>query len=510
MKFPIGIQTFHEIRKGGYLYVDKTPHIHRLIHSGKYFFLSRPRRFGKSLLLSTLEDLYAGRKELFEGLWIEKHWDWSQSRKVIHLKFSSQGMRTLGTAEAIDAMLEEEAQRLGVRLERKKGYDVRFRELIEKASDGQKVVLLIDEYDKPIIDFLDELPRAKENREILKNFYSVLKDSDPYLELAFITGVSRFAKTSIFSDLNNLINLSMHPLALELLGISREELEQYLGKKLQALASEQGLSTQELRQQIEAWYNGYSWDGSKRLYNPFSLFNFFLAGEFDNFWFETGTPSFLIKRMQETRFYRIEQMKVSDAVLDSYELENLNPITLLFQTGYLTIKQKYKQGIYIVDYPNKEVKISLEERLLNAYSFDEFETGKVKALELAEAIEKGNLNHFIEIVNATFAHIPAGLWQKENEAFYHALIHLLCSLMGAYIRSEVNSAQGRLDAIIETKDALYILEFKLDKSAEEALRQIEEKGYFKPYLQSGKKRIGVGINFSSAKKAVESWKVKQF
>lgn len=509
MKLPIGIQSFEEIRTEGYVYIDKTAHIFRLVTSGKYFFLSRPRRFGKSLLLSTLNALYEGRQTLFSGLWIEKHWNWNDPNPVIHLKFSSQGVRTIGTEAAIYNMLGEEAARLGVEL-KSKGYDQQFKELIQKASASKKVVVLIDEYDKPIIDFLDELPVAVENRQVLKNFYSVLKDCDPYIELLFMTGVSRFSKTSIFSDLNNLVNLTMHPLAVDLLGITSDELDLYFSDALNDIAQIMAVSSNELKKNVQLWYNGYSWNGKNKVYNPFSLLNFFYAKDFDNYWFETGTPTFLVKKMRETHLYNVGQIKVSDSVLDSYDLENLNPITILFQTGYLTIQQKYRQGVYLVDYPNQEVKVALEERLLNAFSFDNFGSGKVKALNLVEALEQEDIPLFIDIINATFASIPAPLWQKDNEAFYHALIHLVCSLMGAYIQSEVHSANGRLDSKVELEDTIYILEFKLDKSPEAALKQIKDKGYFKPYLNLPKKRIGVGINFSRESKTVDNWLVEKF
>lgn len=509
MKLPIGIQDFEKIRQEGWLYIDKTEYIHRIVSAGDYYFLSRPRRFGKSLLLSTLRALYEGKKELFKGLWIADHWNWEDERNVIHLKFSSQGLSTLGVERAIYAMLAEEAKRLGIVLERE-GYDIQFRELIEKASNKGKVVVLIDEYDKPIVDYLDQPEQAEGHRQILKNFYSGLKDSDPYIELVFITGVSRFAKTSIFSDLNNLTNLTMHPLAAALLGVTEQELGQYLGEKIEALATVLKSDKKSIKAKVKHWYNGYSWDGTTKLYNPFSILSCLFAQQFDNFWFETGTPSFLVKKMRDTRFFNIEKMKVSDTVLDSYDLENLNPITLLFQTGYLTIDQKYRQGIYILDYPNQEVKISLEERLLNAYTYDQNGTGKVKALGLVEALESANIEEFITIINSTFSTIPAELWQKENEAFYHALVHLLCSLMGAFIQSEVNSAHGRLDAKVETKDTIYILEFKLGESAQAALKQIEEKGYFKPYQTSKLKRVGIGINFSKTKKEVEDWASQSF
>ncbi len=511
MKLPLGIQTFSEIRNEGYVYVDKTEHIHRIVTTGKYLFLSRPRRFGKSLLLSTMRALFEGQKELFEGLWIEDQWDWNKSHPVIHVKFSSFKYKEQSLPKAIETGLDEEATRLGVELQ-KGDYYHPLKELIEEAYKKyqQRVVLLIDEYDKPIIDYLDHLNQAAINRDHLKTFYSVIKDSDPYLEFVFLTGVSRFSKTSIFSELNNLTNLTLDFQAADLLGLTEKEIRHYFDKKLQEIADHKQIELEELMEEMRRWYNGYSWNGKTKVYNPFSLLSFLRSEEFENYWFETGTPTFLVKKMKDTRFFKIEPMKASDSVLNSYDLENLNPLTILFQTGYVTILEKYRQGIYIIDYPNQEVKASLEERLLNAYAYDEYGAGKVRALELVEALEEGNVELFIRIINSAFASIPASLWQKENEAFYHALIHLLCSLMGVFIQSEINSSNGRLDAKVETPDSIYILEFKLGKSAEEAVNQIGEKGYFKPYMDSKKKRIGVGINFSIEKKEVEEWAEKVF
>ncbi|MEM9886826.1 MAG: AAA family ATPase [Bacteroidota bacterium] len=352
MKLPIGIQTFGEIRTEGYLYVDKTAHIHRMIHSGKYFFLARPRRFGKSLLLSTMEALYRGQRALFEGLWIADHWDWSQQYPILHLQFSKLDYQSKGLEAAIVEELQAIAADRGVFL-KKDSAKSSFLALIKALSKEAKLVILIDEYDKPIIDYLEELEQAKANRQVFKTFYSVLKDSDPYLKLVFITGVSRFAKTSIFSDLNNLINLSMHPLAANLLGITLQEMEAYFSEKIQFIADQKKISIQLLKQQIKDWYDGYSWDAQQYVYNPFSLLSFFLAERFDNFWFETGTPTFLVNLMRKNYQYRIEDMMASDLALSGYSLEQLNPTTILFQTGYLTIKEQPANGVYLLDYPNK-------------------------------------------------------------------------------------------------------------------------------------------------------------
>ncbi len=509
MKLPIGIQTFSEIQENGYLYVDKTQHIHRVISDLKYCFLSRPRRFGKSLLVSTLQALYEGRKELFEGLWIANQWDWEKQYPVIHIQFSKADYQGKGLEAAIIEELKFNGTRLGISLEQTTAKSVFF-ELITKASKINKVVVLIDEYDKPIIDYLEHIPQAKENRQILKNFYSILKDSDPYLEQVFITGVSRFAKTSIFSDLNNITNLTMDRYAVELLGITQEELTNYFSGKIVDLAKEKGITGEDLIAQIRYWYNGYSWDGKHKVYNPFSLLSFFMAREFRNFWFKTGTPTFLIKIMRKQKFYQIGRIEVSDFALDSYELETLDVTTILFQTGYLTILKKQPLGVYELGYPNNEVKMALEERLLNDYAHDISGKGRIRALHISRAFRKGDIGAVIEIINSAFSSIPSNLWQQENEAFYHALTHLTFSLLGVFIQSEINSSKGRLDAKVETDDTIYILEFKLDKSAEEALRQIEEKQYFKPYLDDSRKRVGIGINFSTAERAVEEFLVRDF
>ncbi|MEM8528263.1 MAG: AAA family ATPase [Bacteroidota bacterium] len=509
MKLPIGIQTFSKIRDRDMVYVDKTQEIWNMLESARYLFLSRPRRFGKSLLVSILKELHEGNRSLFEGLWIEPYWDWSRNHPVIHLQFSKIDYQAKGLGAALVEELQENAKRLGVELKPDSAKSS-FRYLIEKASVLGKVVVLVDEYDKPIIDYLDDLEQAKAHRQILKNLYSVLKDSDPYLELVFITGVSRFAKTGIFSDLNNIVNLSLDRYARTLLGITSSEIDTYFHNRIEEIAELKDTTVDEVKTQMKFWYNGYSWGGAERVYNPFSLLNFMRNAEFNNYWYETGTPSFLINLMRENHQYKIEDLAVPDTTLSGYALENLNPTTILFQTGYLTIKERINLGVYLLGYPNQEVKVSLESHLLDAFSYDHTQTSKVKALRIATALQTGDLEPAINTINATFANIPNQLWQKENEAFYHALIHLTFSLAGAFIQSEVNHSTGRLDAKIETEDTIYILEFKLDQSAEIALAQIGNKKYFQPYEDSPKQKIGVGVNFSTETKTVTAYKTQLF
>ncbi|MCB9292596.1 MAG: ATP-binding protein [Lewinellaceae bacterium] len=508
MKYPIGIQDFGELRRDGYVYVDKTQYIHRIVTGGKYFFLSRPRRFGKSLLLSTLKELYSGSLELFEGLWIKNNWDWEKQNPVIWLKFSSFSYQTRGLEKAIEEGLLLEAQRLGIALGGA-NYKNYLQELIAKAASKGKAVLLIDEYDKPIIDYMDDIPQAEANREVLKDFYSILKDSDPYLELVFITGVSAFSRVSIFSDLNNLKNLSLHKDAVELLGITNTELEAYFGPVIRQIAKREEEAPDEFYKKIKTWYNGYSWDGESKLYNPFSLLSFLDGEKFQNFWFETGTPTFLVKEMRKQRYYDIDHIEVSESQLSAFDYQNLDPLTVLFQTGYLTIDGYDERFlVYRLRYPNQEVRFSLQQYLLNAYRDTMAGNALAPVIAITKALEAKDIAKVIETINSAFSTILYDLWQKENEHFYHALVHLIFSLLGTYVQSEVHSAKGRCDAIVQTDKYIYALEFKLDKPAEEALRQIREKGYLDPFMDSPKEKIAVGVSFSTEGKRVVDWGVE--
>lgn len=511
MKYPIGIQDFRELRSGDYHYVDKTKYIYQILTKGKYFFLSRPRRFGKSLLLSTIRELYSGSKDLFEELWIEDQWDWDITNPVIHIKFASYGYHSNPLEKAIDQGLNLEAGRLGIELG---GADFknRLQELIVKTQKKyeRKVALLIDEYDKPIIDYLDDVPQAETNRDALKNFYSVLKDSDPYLQTVFITGVSTFSRVSIFSDLNNLKNLSLHRDAAVLLGITPEEVKSYFAVTLEEIAHRRGISPEELFEKMQLWYNGYSWDGQHKLYNPFSLLNFLDGERFQNFWFETGTPTFLVKEMKRRRYYNVKSIKVSQSKLSAFDFARLDPITVLFQTGYLTITDYSETDfLYTLDYPNLEVRSSLEQFLMREYLDYALEDPLARIVSIRDAFRQKDIPQIITILNATFAGIPYDLWQNQNEHFYHALIHLTFSLLGTYVQSEIHTARGRCDALVHTDRYVYALEFKLDRSAEEALQQIKDKGYLTPYLDSPMEKIAIGINFSSKNKTVTEWKVEQ-
>ena len=508
-KLPIGIQSFREIRENEFLYVDKTETLFRLVTRGKYYFLSRPRRFGKSLTLSTIKALFQGQKELFDGLWIQDHWDWTQQHPVIHISFSSIGYKTMGLEAALSQALDNEATKHGIEFTTD-DYDQKFKELIKKLSKQNKVILLIDEYDKPIIDYLDNLPQAKAHQQVLKSFYSVIKDADPYIRFLMITGVSKFSKVSIFSELNNLTDLTIHPKFSTLVGYTQTELEQYFEEGFQELIGILAPTRSDLLELIKTWYNGYSWDGKNFVYNPFSILSFFGAGEFQNFWFSTGTPTFLINLLKNRNFYNLEESEVGQAAFDSFDIENIDTYSLLFQTGYLTIKAKEPFGLYILDYPNREVKDSMLQYLIAGFSKGSYAQSTPIVLKLRKAFLENNFEKIIGIINSLFKSIPSHIFIKDKEAYYHSVVFLVFQYLGQFIEAEVHTSDGRIDALVQTDSHIYVIEFKLDESADIALQQIQEKGYIDKYQQLDKHLVGVGINFSSSSKSVEGWKTKNY
>jgi Predicted AAA-ATPase/PD-(D/E)XK nuclease superfamily len=509
-KLPIGIQTFEKIRTENFLYVDKTEQIHRLITSGDYFFLSRPRRFGKSLTLSTIRAIYEGKRELFENLWIYDQWDWHQTRPVIHIQFNEIGYNTGGLENALHRMLDRLAEQHGI-VFRETLYDQKFRELLEKLGAAKgKAVVLIDEYDKPLIDYLEkeELPVAFAHQKILKNFYSILKSADPYIELLLITGVSKFSKVSIFSDLNNLTDITLDPSVADLTGYTQAELEGTFADWI-ALCLQKKLAPdrESLLAKIKTWYNGYTWDSDIFVYNPFSILNFFRMSKFEDYWFKTGTPSFLIKKLEETGYFNLNELQASASLLESYSLDNLDVRALLFQTGYLTIR-KYDpdRNFYTLGYPNREVEQALTNHLIGALLHHSPTVSVSPVLQLETAFTNNDMARVVAIINAMLKDVPSLLFDGGKEHFYHALVHLHFRYLGFFIQSEVHTSDGRMDAVVHTATHIYILEFKIDQSAEAALQQIRKKDYADRFGVDGKTVVGVGINFDTEKHRVSEWK----
>ena len=510
-KLPIGEQSFRKIREEGMLYVDKTADIHRMVTGGQYLFLSRPRRFGKSLTLSTIEQLFLGERHLFEGLWIEKQWDWSVKYPVVHLAFNTLGYAYSGLTTALQKEVQRQAAKYDITLE-ETAYDLQFRELIQKLNKQHgKVVLLIDEYDKPLIDYLEkeELPTAYEHRKVLKAFYSGLKDrqSQEALRFFMITGVSKFSQVSIFSDLNYLNDLTMGDRCATLVGYTQQELEDNFGEWLDFLQERfQDMSREQLMAYIRTWYNGYSWDGIHRVYNPFSILQLFDHRSFEDYWFKTGTPTFLLKHIKERGLFRLNDLTVSKSLFESFDLENLDIRSLLFQTGYLTIRHiDTRRGAYTLDYPNREVEESMHNHLVAAL------TGRMPAdslqpvIWLEKAFFKKDLARVVQVINTMLKDVPSLLLDQKNEHFYHALVHLLFRYLGIFIESEPHTSDGRLDAVVQTPTDVFILEFKLDESAESALAQIKTKRYAEKYRLTGKPVTGIGIAFGTGRKDVAGW-----
>jgi hypothetical protein len=504
-KYPIGLQDFGKIRKEGFLYIDKTRLIYNLIESGNYYFLSRPRRFGKSLLLSTIKEIFSGNKELFEGLWIHDQWNWEQIHPVIHLRLSKLDYQKLGLYEALNIEMGVLAKELGIELEAShlKG---RFEELIRKASANGRVVILIDEYDKPITDYLEDLEKVEENRSVFKSFYSVLKDADQYIRLLLITGVSRFTKVSIFSDLNNLYDITLNPHYATLMGITQQELESDFAKEISVLQQKQP----DILQKLKEWYNGYSWDGTSKVYNPFSVLSYMGSGRIQNFWFQTGTPTWLVNLMRHNLEFDLENVQIGENALSSFNVEHIASVPVLFQTGYLTIKSyDAETRLFELGYPNKEVEESLTDALLSAYRnvFPGIDSMAV-TYDLGKALKNNDMPQMIKALDVIVSTIPYDHWRAESESIFHIIVHLSFKRLGLDVRSEVHSSAGRCDVLVFTDQYIFALELKLNGTAQAALDQIFEKGYLRSYQLDARKKIAIGINFSSEKRSVEEFLVK--
>ncbi len=495
-RLPIGIQTFCDIVLNNYLYVDKTEKIFDLVNNPKgVYFLSRPRRFGKSLLISTLNEIFEGNKELFKGLWIYKaDYAW-EKHPVVRIDFSKSKARN--SDELINYIvyqLDKTAQLYGITLEQTQ-YDIKFDELLTKLSGINKVVVLIDEYDKPIIDNIENKELAIELREILKGFYTIIKACDEYIRFVLLTGVSKFSKAGVFSGLNNLKDLSMGMKYSSLLGITREEMEDSFKDHIDRFAETESVSNAELIKKITYWYDGFCFSGTcEKVFNPFSMLLLYDNARFSNYWFESATPSFLIKLMKERDFdiMRLKEMEVREESFGAYELENLAVLPILFQTGYLTIKEYDKTFMtYILGYPNFEVENSFQYALLNSYSNMHIDG---YLIDLIRALRNDNFETFFDTLRVFFANIPYDL-QISKEKYYQTVFYLIFSLIGLKVEAEVKTNKGRIDAVIIDKD-IYIFEFKFNGDKGQALNQIKEKKYFEKYQGVGKEIYLFGVAFT--------------
>ena len=473
MLYPIGIQSFEKIRQGGYVYVDKTDLIYKIAKTGQYYFLSRPRRFGKSLLLSTMEAYFQGKKELFDGLAIaslEK--DWTEY-PVLHLDLS-------GVAYNQEEVIAKVLSNALSKWEKEYGSEnnsdipgIRFGNVIEAACQktGRQVVILVDEYDKPVIDNLDRPELQDKMRETLRGFYGVMKSKDAFIRFGFLTGVTKIGKMSVFSDLNNPKDISMDSRYTDICGVSETDLTDCFAESVRELAEANGLSEEECRQKLALMYDGYHFcEDSAGIYNPFSLLNTFDSLKFKEYWFETGTPSFLVKVMRKTSYdvTRLSSDLVGSSLLSDVNTAFLNPVPLLYQSGYLTIKGfDPRFNLYTLGFPNMEVKDGFLNFLLGYYA-------------------------------------PI---QSDCEKDFQYAMYIIIELMGEYVETERTTSNGRIDILIKTKDYVYIIEIKTDSTPDEALAQIEEKGYARPFADDRRRIFRVGVNFSTTNRRIDGWKV---
>ncbi|MFN5365369.1 MAG: AAA family ATPase [Bacteroidota bacterium] len=503
---PLGLQDFRKIIENDFLYIDKTAYLYRMVSRPGAYFLSRPRRFGKSLTVSTLNELYKGSRELFKGLWIEDKWDWSRKHPVIKVTLTGSGFVETGLEAALHNLLDKQIRERGFP-PGQGSVSNKFEYLIQESARDGKVVVLIDEYDAPIIHYLGrDIDKAVGNREILREFYTVLKNNDSFLELVFLTGVSKSGMTGIFSGLNNLTDLSMHPRYATMLGYTQDELEHYFDENVTATALQMKLTREALLEQLRVWYNGYRFEEeADRVYNPVSVNHFFNTGKFQNFWFATGTPTFLINLLRKEGIYELHFPPLNPAGFETFELDRLKVEAILFQTGYLTIQSRDEDGLLILDYPNKEVRDSMLENLIEGFVGVNTERSASLVISLRKAFFADDLEQVFRILQTVFTNIPYQLQDKHPEKFYHAAIHLLFTYMGLRAHSEVCTSDGRVDSMVETPTRFYILEFKLDRSAGEALEQIKQKKYYRSVWESGKPVTCVGVNFSSETRNIEGW-----
>ena len=508
-RLPIGIQTFREMREDNCYYVDKTAYIRRLLDQGKHYFLSRPRRFGKSLFLDTLKELFEGNEPLFEGLHIHDHWDWSVRYPVVRLSFGRGNFKEAGYLHAnVMAQLHTIAEEAGIAPR----YDTApecLSDLIRvlHRQGGQRVAVLIDEYDKPILDTLDVPEVARANRDFLRGLYATIKDSDAHIKFTFLTGVSKFSKVSLFSGLNNLKDITLDTRYSAICGYTDADLERVFAPELPGLD----------REEIRDWYNGYSWRGQERVYNPFDILLLFDSREFGAYWFETGTPTFLIETLFKRRVssLKLDEMMGNNDLLSTFDVDEIATEALLFQTGYLTITSEENLGgksLYWLGYPNREVRQSLNESLLDYLVKDPSEQ-MANSVQLYRLLEANDFASMETLFHAFFASIPYE-WYTNNdianfEGYYASVFYSYFAGLGLNIIVEDSSSHGRVDMAVQFNDNIYLFEFKVVELASEgaAMAQLQEKGYADKYRGLDQPIHLIGVEFSKDTRNITAFEV---
>lgn len=511
-KYPIGLQDFKGLREDGYVYVDKTAYVYKLAQNGKYYFLSRPRRFGKSLLISTLDAYFKGLKELFKGLALEQlEKDW-KVYPVLHLDLNA---AKYTEPEALIGIIEwhcRQWEEIYGKSSAESNLSDRIKDIILRAYEktGQKVVILVDEYDKPLLEAIGNEALQNDYRKTLKSVYGVAKTMDAYIQFAFFTGVTKFSKVSVFSDLNNLKDISLHPSYVEICGITEDEIHACFDDEVAKMAEANGLTKDECYTKLKENYDGYHFSKkSVGIYNPFSLINALSDRSFDDYWFETGTPTFLVETLKRNN-YDLENMTREEVTVDllgSLDSIDTNPLPLLYQSGYLTIKD-YNQRFdtYTLGFPNGEVERGFTRFLFRYYAPIRVDQSVSFINNFTREVESGLPEKFMMRLEAMFANQDYQV-MGDAELYFHNVTNLVFKMLGFYTDVERHTTDGRMDMLVQTKDYIYIFEFKIDKSADEALAQIEEKQYTKPFETDPRKLYKIGVNFSTATKRMDGWKV---
>lgn len=510
-KYPIGIQTFSNIIEEGYVYVDKTALVYKLANDGKYYFLSRPRRFGKSLLVTTLEAYFQGRKELFEGLAISKlEKDWTV-HPVLHFDLNAANYIDVEALQSILSYQLSYFEKIYGSSHEGRSLSERFMDVIRHAYEksGQQVVILVDEYDKPLLQAIGNTTLQDSYRRILKSFYGVAKTMDGFLRMAFFTGVTKFSKVSVFSDLNNLKDISLDRRYNEICGITEKEIRDTMDEGVGEMADYHGITKEECYEKLKKQYDGYHFSNSEvGIYNPFSLLRAIDAQEFGDYWFETGTPTFLVETMKRNH-YDLEQLaheNVTADLLGSLDSINTNPIPLIYQSGYLTIKSFNPEfGVYSLGFPNQEVERGFS-RFLFRYYTPSSQGQDMFVRDFVLDVRAGRPEKFMKRLEALFAGQDYQL-AGDAELYFHNAVSLIFKMVGFYTETERHTSDGRMDMVVQTADYIYLFEFKLDKSVDEALEQIERKQYAAPFANDPRKLYKIGVNFSSETRRVEGWRV---
>ena len=510
-KLPIGIQNFESLRKDGYRYIDKTAIVYKLVQYGRYYFLSRPRRFGKSLLLSTIKAYFEGKRELFKGFAIDSMEDveW-QARPVLYLDLNTE---KYDKPEKLDDVLNDflkKQEALYGSEESERSLGLRFQGIIRRACEktGHRVAILVDEYDKPMLQAIGNEALQDEYRSTLKGFYGALKSMDGYIKFAMLTGVTKFGKVSVFSDLNNLNDISMDLTYYNVCGITEEELLSNFPRHIDALANANGISREDCIEKLRHLYDGYHFEeNAPGVYNPFSVLNTLSKMKFSSYWFETGTPTYLVEllRQYDYQLENLENIETDADVLNSIDPTTTNPIPVIYQSGYLTIKgydEEFK--MYRLGYPNAEVEEGFIRFLIPYYTSIDRVNAPFQIQQFVKDVRSGECERFVNRLKAFFADTPYEL-TKSLENHYQNVLYIIFKLLGFYAHAEYHTSYGRIDLLVESKDYRYVMEFKLDGTAEEALQQIKSKDYALPFSMDQKKTYLIGMNFSKETRNIERY-----